>query len=63
MNVPIKKLVSRHDDQGVATLTLERGDAYNALSDELLAAYADAVKNAAEIQNRFKASLEQSLGK
>jgi enoyl-CoA hydratase/carnithine racemase len=38
MNVPIKKLVSRHDDQGVATLTLERGDAYNALSDELLAA-------------------------
>jgi type I restriction enzyme M protein len=31
--------------------------------DELLAAYAEAVKNAAEIQNRLKASLEQSLGK
>jgi type I restriction enzyme M protein len=30
--------------------------------DELLAAYAEAVKNAAEIQNRLKASLEQSLG-
>lgn len=31
--------------------------------DELLTAYAEAVKNAAEIQNRLKASLEQSLGK
>jgi type I restriction enzyme M protein len=30
--------------------------------DELLVAYAEAVKNTAEIQNRLKASLEQSLG-
>jgi type I restriction enzyme M protein len=31
--------------------------------DELLAAYAEAVKNTGEIQNRLKARLEQSLGK
>jgi type I restriction enzyme M protein len=31
--------------------------------DELLAAYAEAVKNTAEIQSRLKTSLEQSLGK
>lgn len=31
--------------------------------DELLAAYADAVKKVAELQNKLKASLEESLGK
>lgn len=35
-------LVSRHDNQGIASLTLQRAAAYNALSDELLAALTQA---------------------
>lgn len=36
MTTDSKNLVSRDDSEGVTTLTLERADAYNALSDELI---------------------------
>ena len=36
MSTDSKNLVSRDDSEGVTTLTLERADAYNALSDELI---------------------------
>ncbi len=44
----LNDLVSRHDNQGVATLTLQRGNAYNALSDELISALTDAFETLAE---------------
>jgi enoyl-CoA hydratase/carnithine racemase len=36
--VPAEPILLRHDDQGVATLTLNRPKQYNALSEELLSA-------------------------
>jgi type I restriction enzyme M protein len=59
--VPIKDIIERNynlDIKNPNAPTESHDD-----PDELLAAYAEAVKNAAEIQNRLKASLEQSLGK
>lgn len=59
--VPIKDIIERNynlDIKNPNTPTESHDD-----PDELLAAYAEAVKNAVEIQNRLKASLEQSLGK
>lgn len=44
----LNNLVSRHDNQGVATLTLQRGNAYNALSDELITALTHAFEALAE---------------
>jgi type I restriction enzyme M protein len=58
--VPIKDIIERNynlDIKNPNAPTESHDD-----PDELLAAYAEAVKNAAEIQNRLKASLEQSLG-
>ncbi len=51
MTTDLQSLVSRHDDQGVATLTLQREDAYNALSDELLAALTQAFETLAQDQD------------
>ena len=59
--VPIKDIIERNynlDIKNPNAPTESHDD-----PDELLAAYAEAAKNAAEIQNRLKASLEQSLGK
>lgn len=59
--VPIKDIIERNynlDIKNPNAPTESHDD-----PDELLAAYAEAVKNATEIQNRLKASLEQSLGK
>ena len=59
--VPIKDIIERNynlDIKNPNAPTESHDD-----PDELLAAYAEAVKNAADIQNRLKASLEQSLGK
>jgi type I restriction enzyme M protein len=59
--VPIKDIIERNynlDIKNPNSPTESHDD-----PDELLVAYAEAVKNAAEIQNRLKASLEQSLGK
>ena len=59
--VPIKDIIERNynlDIKNPNAPTESHDD-----PDELLTAYAEAVKNAAEIQNRLKASLEQSLGK
>ena len=59
--VPIKDIIERNynlDIKNPNAPTESHDD-----PDELLAAYAEAVKNASEIQNRLKASLEQSLGK
>ena len=59
--VPVKDIIERNynlDIKNPNAPTESHDD-----PDELLAAYAEAVKNTAEIQNRLKASLEQSLGK
>jgi type I restriction enzyme M protein len=59
--VPIKDIIERNynlDIKNPNAPTESHDD-----PDELLAAYAEAFKNAADIQNRLKASLEQSLGK
>lgn len=59
--VPIKDIIERNfnlDIKNPNAPTESHDD-----PDELLAAYAEAVKNAAEIQICLKASLEQSLGK
>jgi type I restriction enzyme M protein len=59
--VPIKDIIERNynlDIKNPNAPTESHDD-----PDELLAAYAEALKNAVEIQNRLKASLEQSLGK
>ena len=59
--VPIKDIIERNynlDIKNPNAPTEAHDD-----PDELLAAYAGAVKNTAEIQNRLMASLEQSLGK
>lgn len=59
--VPIKDIIDRNynlDIKNPNAPTESHDD-----PDELLVAYAEAVKNAAEIQNLLKASLEQSLGK
>jgi type I restriction enzyme M protein len=59
--VPIKDIIERNynlDIKNPNAPTESHDD-----PDELLAAYAEAVKNVAKIQNRLKASLEQSLGK
>jgi type I restriction enzyme M protein len=59
--VPIKDIIERNynlDINNPNAPTESHDD-----PDELLAAYAAAVKNTTEIQNRLRASLEQSLGK
>lgn len=59
--VPIKEIIERNynlDIKNPNAPTESHDD-----PDELLAAYAEAVKRANKIQNHLKASLEQSLGK